>query len=153
MKKFILVGMIVFGMLSFAAKITPSNKALEEIMQTQIDVYSTYWIDDNATYLFVIFPNKEKVWVLEQFYADRELAEGEWIGETTNKEIGVTMAYGDYTIHPSDKKGIYYVNDFADLSGRVQKKMYFGFDEKLKTIVIVDKDGNILDKMNKRVVK
>lgn len=39
------------------------------------------------------------------------------------------------------------MNNFIDLKGKKYKRLYFGFDEKLKKVVITDKDGNISEKL------
>ena len=143
MRKLILAGLLVFGMMSFAAKITTNNTTWKKLWDAETDRYSSLWMDENETYKFLIYDNDKHIWKLYQVYEDKENTGGE-IVETDKVNL-----YGSYVIHPSGKKGIYYVNNFIDLKGKKYKRLYFGFDEKLKTVVITDKDGNIIKKLNR----
>ena len=57
-----------------------------------------------------------------------------------------------YKIRKTAVKGIYYINNYVDLNGKKYSKLYFGFDEKYKKIVITDKNGNIKNILDFRVM-
>ena len=143
MRKLILAGLLVFGMMSFAAKITTNNTTWKKLWDAETDRYSSLWIDENETYKFLIYNNDKHIWKLYQVYENKENTGGE-IVETDKVNL-----YGSYVIHPSGKKGIYYINNYVDSKGKKYKRLYFGFDEKLKTVVITDKDGNIIKKLDR----
>ena len=143
MRKLILAGLLVFGMMSFAAKITTNNTTWKKLWDAETDRYSSLWMDENETYKFLIYDNDKHIWKLYQVYENKENTGGE-IVETDKVNL-----YGSYVIHPSGKKGIYYINNYVDSKGKKYKRLYFGFDEKLKTVVITDKDGNIIKKLNR----
>ena len=137
MKKFILAGIMIFGILSFATKITTNNALWKQLWKAEVERRSAVWTDKNEAYKFLINEDENKLY---QVYENQKIVGGE-VEESTG------IIFGKYDIHFSGKKGIYYVNNFVDLKGKVRDKLYFGFDEKLKTIVIVDKNGNILEKL------
>ena len=57
----------------------------------------------------------------------------------------VPTVFGTYKVYRDNKKGIYYVNNYVDLQGKKHAKLYFGFDKKHNTIVILDKNMNIVE--------
>ena len=50
-----------------------------------------------------------------------------------------------YLIYPDTRKNVYYVKDYTDLKGEKYDYLYFGFDDKLKKIVILDKNSEIVE--------
>ena len=57
-----------------------------------------------------------------------------------------------YKIRKTTVKGIYYITNYVDLNGKKYSKLYFGFDEEYKKIVITDKNGNIKNVLNFRAM-
>ncbi len=45
-----------------------------------------------------------------------------------------------------------YITNYVDLNGKKYSKLYFGFDEEYKKIVITDKNGNIKNVLNFRAM-
>lgn len=54
-----------------------------------------------------------------------------------------------YKIYADKRKGVFYVKNFIDLKGEEHKRLYFGFDKKLKKMVILDKKLNIIEVLEK----
>ena len=170
MKKIILVGMMLVGAMTFAEKITTKNRPWNEIMKynENTENYSGTWVNDlkridgnpeygdNTRYVFDVLRGEDIVgekrngkWYLYVTYETRESAGGDEIDEFSEDGTDEMKMYESlYIIHPTNQKGIYYVNNFVDKKGKKHPKLYFGFDEKLKKMVITDKDGNILEKMD-----
>ena len=167
MKKFVLMGMMLVGAMAFAAKITTKGRTWEQIMNREeneqqyggtwidhIKTFNGYPISDKSKFVFAIYKSEnDNKWYLNQIYQNKESAKGDEIIENEiviDEEKGeFDYDYsGDYNIYPTNKKGIYYVNNYFDYKGKKYPKLYFGFDEKLKKVVVTDKDGNILEKLD-----
>jgi len=75
----------------------------------------------------------------------KENAEGQSpAGYFWYNEEGEADRYSFFIVR-DNKKGIYYVNNYVDLQGKKHTKLYFGFDKKHDTIVILDKNMNIVE--------
>ena len=152
MRKLLLVMIMLLGVSAFGEKITTGNMTWAKLQAPDMNgEYSGTWMSkeeiEKVRFLFTVDENNNHIWVLNQFYSDRRSAGGDDVSEDQSDD-GTVMRYtGSYIIHPSGKKGIYYVNNFIDLKGKKYKRLYFGFDEKLKNVVITDKDGNISEKL------
>ena len=153
MKKLILVSMLVLGMLTFAERFTSPNKRLEISLKENAGEQSSegyFWYNEEGDadkYSFHIVIESKKEMSLVQSYESREKAGGE-ISETYLDDPAtgsVPAVFGTYKIYRDNKKGIYYVNNYVDLQGKKHAKLYFGFDKKHNTIVILDKNMNIVE--------
>ena len=152
MKKLLLTITLLLGMLAFGEKITTGNMTWTKLQAPELnEEYSGTWMGkkeiEMEKFSFTIDKNDKNVWILNQLYEDRKSAGGDSVEEYLSDDDTVMGYTGSYIIHSAGKKGIYYVNNFVDLKGKKYKRLYFGFDEKLKTVVITDKDGNILEKL------
>ena len=147
---------MLLGVSAFGEKITTGSMTWDKLQAPDMNgEYSGTWMmskeetgnKENERFIFEINKNDKHVWYLKQRYNDRKNAGGDIVEEYPLDDSYIAEVGGLYVIHPSGKKGIYYVNNFIDLKGKKYKRLYFGFDEKLKTIVITDKNGNILEKL------
>ena len=154
MKKLILVSMLAIGMSVFAEKFTPSNKTLEISLKEVLEGATPngyYWMDgsfDNNKYperysFFIMEDNKGKI---------DELVQGYEIGKKTGGEIQDSTVYGSYKIYSAGKKGVYYVNNYVALDGKKHARLYFGFDKKHNTVVILDKNLNLIEVLQRVAV-
>ena len=163
MKKLILVSMLAIGMSVFAEKFTPSNKTLEISLKEVLEGATPngyYWMDgsfDNNKYperysFFIMEDNKGKI---------DELIQGYEIGKKTGGEIREKIyddidddstVYGSYKIYSAGKKGVYYVNNYVALDGKKHARLYFGFDKKQNTVVILDKNLNVIEVLQRVAV-
>lgn len=169
MKRKILISMLILGALSFGEKITSTGKSWDRIEkeytlsepESVISLMESMWMDyGGENYAFFIssaeFMGAEGERYLVAHYTKRPDNGFKYIDpekDTVPKNDGflVKVTYEEsmkfpvayYKIYKSDVKGVYYVNSYVDASGRKHPRLYFGFDEKLKKIVITDKDGNI----------
>lgn len=71
---------------------------------------------------------------INQPYSKDEISKGEKEGKLKR-----------YRIYPDFRKNVYYVKDYADLKGEKYDYLYFGYDSKLKKIVILDKNSDIVE--------
>ena len=178
MKKLILTGLLVLSAMTFAAKITTTGKSWEkiekeyrvtEVKEESILVFN--WSDENNdTYHFRITKSdfkKNNHFYLMEFYEDKKPENGlPLISDLNNASnlSGYTLKesfFGDsdseyfvsyYKIRKTTVKGIYYITNYVDLNGKKYSKLYFGFDEEYKKIVITDKNGNIKNVLNFRAM-
>jgi len=119
-----------------------------------------YWMDgsfDNNKYserysFFIMEDNKGKI---------DELVQGYEIGKKTGGKIREKIyddidddstVYGSYKIYSAGKKGVYYVNNYVDLDGKKHARLYFGFDKKHNTVVILDKNLNVIEVLQRVAV-
>ena len=153
MKKLILVSMLLLGMLTFAERFTSPNKRLEISLKENAEEqspagYFGYNEEGEADrYSFFIVTDNAKEISLVQSYESKEKAGGK-ISETYLDDPAtgtVPTVFGTYKVYRDNKKGIYYVNNYVDLQGKKHAKLYFGFDKKRNTIVILDKNMNIVE--------
>ena len=157
MKKLILVSMLAIGMSVFAEKFTPSNKTLEISLKEVLEGATPngyYWMDgsfDRYSF-FIMEDNKGKI---------DELVQGYEIGKKTGGEIQEKIyddidddstVYGSYKIYSAGKKGVYYVNNYVALDGKKHARLYFGFDKKQNTVVILDKNLNVIEVLQRVAV-
>jgi len=162
MKKLVLTGLLVLSTMTFAAKITTTGKSWEkiekeyrvpEVKEESILVFN--WSDENNdTYHFRIIKSdlkKNNDFYLMEFYEDKKPENGLPLVSDPNNASnlsGYTLKesfFGDsgseyfvsyYKIRKTTVKGIYYITNYVDLNGKKYSKLYFGFDEKHKKIVI-----------------
>ena len=129
MKKLLLTGLLVLSTMTFAAKITTTGKSWEKIEKEnkvpgqESSIMDFNWLDkNNDTYNFQITKldfKKNNDFYLKVFYENKP------------------------------ENGLPLVSDFNDIDnyigqdGKKHPKLYFGFDEKTKKVVITDKNGNI----------
>ena len=153
MKKLILVSMLVLGMLTFAERFTSPNKRLEISLKENAGEQSPsgyFWHNEEGEadrYSFFIVTDNAKEISLVQSYESKEKAGGK-ISETYLDDPAtgtIPTVFGTYKVYRDNKKGIYYVNNYVDLQGKKHTKLYFGFDKKHNTIVILDKNMNIVE--------
>ena len=163
MKKLILVSMLAIGMSVFAEKFTPSNKTLEISLKEVLEGATPngyYWMDgsfDNNKYperysFFIMEDNKGKI---------DELVQGYEIGKKTGGEIQEKIyddidddstVYGSYKIYSAGQPGVYYVNNYVAMDGKKHARLYFGFDKKHNTVVILDKNLNLIEVLQRVAV-
>ena len=174
MKKLLLTGLLVLSTMTFAAKITTTGKSWEkiekeyrvpEVKEESILVFN--WSDENNdTYHFRIIKSdlkKNNDFYLMEFYEDKKPENGLPLVSDPNNASNLSgytlkeIFFGDsgseyfvsyYKIRKTTVKGIYYITNYVDLNGKKYSKLYFGFDEKHKKIVITDKNGNIKNILN-----
>ena len=178
MKKLILTVLLVLSAMTFAAKITTTGKSWEkiekeyripEVKEESILVFN--WSDENNdTYHFRITKSdfkKNNDFYLMEFYEDKQPENGLTLVSNPNDAVNLSeytlkeSFFGDsdseyfvsyYKIRKTTVKGIYYINNYVDLNGKKYSKLYFGFDEKYKKIVITDKNGNIKNILDFRIM-
>ena len=147
MKKFILVGMIIVGMLSFSEMIATTaekGKTWEDVfIDNNIYGLGKFWASQDRKYIMGFGLDKNENIVIKQFYRDKKSASGEKIGDFDLD--GVNWVYGSYTVYSSDRKGVFYLKNFVDADGKKYSKLYFGFDEIKRIMIITDKDGNEIE--------
>ena len=171
MKKLILTGLLVLSTMAFAAKITTTGKSWEKIekenkvpgMENSIMDFS--WLDkkDGAEgvyneYSFKIGKlesDKNNDFYLSSYYDKKpenglplvsdfnniKNLNGFTIKESLDENSEAYVSY--YKIRKTDVEGIYYIDNYIAQNGKKHPKLYFGFDEKSKKVVITDKNGNI----------
>ena len=161
MKKIILLLFLVLGMSVMAEKFTSDTQKKSE-MFSEVEKYS--WFSANSQKYFdeeiskhnfsIIEENGEHYLIqwnpevaivftchsrrLKRFktqpYPKDKISEGEKEGKLKK-----------YLIYPDTRKNVYYVKDYTDLKGEKYDYLYFGFDDKLKKIVILDKNSDIIE--------
>ena len=167
MKKLILVGLLVLSAMTFTAKITTTGKSWEKIEKEykvpeadDKNVLLFNWSDENNdTYHFRITKSdfkKNNDFYLMEFYEDKQPENGLplvsdfnntknlngfTIKESLDENSEAYVSY--YKIRKTAVKGIYYIDNYIGQDGKKHPKLYFGFDEKTKKVVITDKNGNI----------
>ena len=178
MKKLILTVLLVLSAMTFAAKITTTGKSWEKIEKEykvpeadDKNILLFNWSDENADiYHFRIIESdfkKNSDFYLIEFYEDKQPENGLPLVSNPNDAVNLSeytlkeSFFGDsdseyfvsyYKIRKTAVKGIYYINNYVDLNGKKYSKLYFGFDEKYKKIVITDKNGNIKNILNFRIM-
>ena len=63
-----------------------------------------------------------------------------------------STVYGSYKIYSAGKKGVYYVNNYVALDGKKHARLYLGFDKKQNTVVILDKNLNVIEVLQRVAV-
>ena len=155
MKKIILVIMLlVVGVSGFSIKYQPNPKPLQIFLEENFgEEYVGYvWSekDEKNNYDFRISQDiKNKKMYLYQLYSDDSQRTGGKILKTPI--FGGYITEGMYEIFSHTVKGVYYVRDYVDSSGKAHKKLYFGFDEEQGTIVILDGNMNIIEVLKSTV--
>ena len=180
MKKLVLTGLLVLSTMAFAAKITTTGKSWEKIEkenkvpEQEISIMNFSWLDkkDGAEgvyneYSFKIGKlesAKNNDFYLSSYYDEKpenglplvsdfnniKNLNGFTIKESLDENSEAYVSY--YKIRKTAVKGIYYINNYVDLNGKKYSKLYFGFDEKYKKIVITDKNGNIKNILDFRIM-
>ena len=159
MKKLVLLMILTLGVLSFSEKYTNPNKKIEVSLRENIGVETPngyFWYNKKGEadkYSFFIVTDDVKETSLVQSYESKEKAGGK-LSETylDDPNTGaVPSVFGTYKVYRDNKKGTYYVNNYVDLKGKKHTKLYFGFDKKHNTVVILDKNLNILEVLQRGV--
>lgn len=166
MKKSILLIILMIGMTVYADKFTPDNGTSEKyknitwfsakVPESEEEVL----FDDEGKYNFQIIEEKNTSYLKQWFplaytecfchsrkkikYMNDVLPENK-----SEMEQEIKTHIETYKIYPDSRKGVFYVENFLDLKGETHKKMYFGFDRKLKKIVILDEKLNIIEILEK----
>ena len=171
MKKLVLTGLLVLSAMAFAAKITTTGKSWEKIEkenkvpEQEISIMNFSWLDKKDgvegvynTYSFKIGKlesDKNNNFYLSSYYDEKpenglplvsdfnniKNLNGFTIKESLDENSEVYVSY--YKIRKTAVKGIYYIDNYIGQDGKKHPKLYFGFDEKSKKVVITDKNGNI----------
>ena len=161
MKKIILLLFLVLGMTMMAEKFTPGTQKKSEML-SEVEKFSwfsansqKYFDEEIGKHNFRIIEENGKEYLIQwkpevdvvftchsrrvkrfktQPYPKEKISEGEKEGKLKK-----------YTIYPDTRKNVYYVKDYTDLKGKKYDYLYFGFDDKLKKIVILDKNSDIIE--------
>ena len=165
MKKLLLTGLLVLSTMTFAAKITTTGKSWEKIEKEnkvpgqESSRMDFNWLDknndtynfqitkldfkkNNDFYLKVFYENKpENGFPLVSDFNNTKNLNGFTIKESLDENSEAYVSY--YKIRKTAVKGIYYIDNYIGQDGKKHPKLYFGFDEKSKKVVITDKNGNI----------
>ena len=165
MKKLLLTGLLVLSTMTFAAKITTTGKSWEKIEKEnkvpgqESSIMDFNWLDknndtynfqitkldfkkNNDFYLKVFYENKpENGLPLVSDFNDAVNLDGYTLKENFDENSEIFASY--YKIRKTAVKGIYYIDNYIGQDGKKHPKLYFGFDEKTKKVVITDKNGNI----------
>ena len=171
MKKLVLTGLLVLSTMAFAAKITTTGKSWEKIEkenkvpEQEISIMNFSWLDKKDgvegvynTYSFKIGKlesDKNNNFYLSSYYDEKpengfplvsdfnniKNLNGFTIKESLDENSEAYVSY--YKIRKTAVKGIYYIDNYISQNGEKHPKLYFGFDEKSKKVVITDKNGNI----------
>ena len=149
MKKIILVVMLLLvGILGFSKKYQPNNKSLEIFLEENFgEQYTGYaWSDTTQDkYSFRIAGNNKSIYLF-QIYDENSRNTG---GELVKTDVyGGYVTEGKYRVFQHSVKGVYYVKNYVDSKGIKHSRLYFGFDEQNGTIVILDKNMNIVEILN-----
>ncbi len=144
MRKLILMLMLIIGVSVFAEKFTSPSKNLEISLKENAGEQSPdgyFWYNQNGDadkYSFYIVTEKAGGKISEDYLDDPATG-------------AVPAVFGTYKVYKDNKKGVYYVNNYVDLKGKKHPRLYFGFDKKHKTIVILDKNMNIIEILQRGV--
>ena len=149
MKKIILMVMLLMvGILGFSKKYQPNNKSLEIFLKENFgEQYMGYAWSDNTQdkYGFRIAENNKDIYLFQIYDENSKNTGGELI--KTDVHDGY-VTEGKYRIFQHSVKGVYYVKNYVDSKGIKHKRLYFGFDDQKDTIVILDKNMNIVEILN-----
>ena len=163
MKKLVLTGLLVLSAMVFAAKITTTGKSWEKIEkenkvpEQESSIMNFSWLDKKEgaegvynEYSFKIGKlesDKNNNFYLSSYYDEKPenglplVSDFNNIKNLNGFTIKVYVSY--YKIRKTTVKGIYYIDNYIGQDGKKHPKLYFGFDEKTKKVVITDKNGNI----------
>lgn len=161
MRKLILMLMLIMGVSVFAEKFTSPSKNLEISLKENAGEQSPdgyFWYNQNGdadkySFYIVTENDKNKGISLVQSYESKEKAGGKISEDYLDDPAtgAVPTVFGTYKVYKDNKKGVYYVNNYVDLKGKKHPRLYFGFDKKHKTIVILDKNMNIIEILQRGV--
>ena len=106
-----------------------SGKHNFQIIQENNQKYLIQWKPD---FVFECYcHSRKRIKYINQPYSKEQIAKGEKEGKLKR-----------YIIYPDKQKNIFYIKNYTDLKGEKYDKLYFGFDSKLKKIVILDKNNS-----------
>ena len=161
MKKIILLMFFVLGISIMAEKFTSGIQKKREVFNEveKVSWFSAdsekYFNEENGKHNFQIIEENNKEYLIQwkpeldfectchakkikryinQPYSKDEISKGEKEGKLKR-----------YRIYPDFRRNIYYVKDYVDIKGEKYDYLYFGYDSKLKKIVILDRNSDIVE--------
>ena len=140
--------LLMVGIKKKKKKYQPNNKSLEIFLKENFgEQYMGYAWSDNTQdkYGFRIAENNKDIYLFQIYDENSRNTGGELI--KTDVHDGY-VTEGKYRIFQHIVKGVYYVKNYVDSKGIKHKRLYFGFDDQKDTIVILDKNMNIVEILN-----